>query len=114
MKDWLKENWVSVFVIGACLTMISIFLFQKKSDNGDLNQYKIDEKQAIIDVLTHENDSLLKIVTLPIPDNTITDSLLQISIDVNNKTLNELRKKRNAVIDTLDSSELQRIFSGYH
>lgn len=113
MKQWLKDQWPT-FIAIILGVIILYFLFHKPKNTDDLNQYKIDEKQAIIDVLSHENDSLLKIVTLPIPDNTTTDSLLQVSIDVNNKTLNELRKKRNAVIDTLNSLELQRIFSTYH
>lgn len=113
MKQWLKDQWPT-FIAIILGSFILYFIFHNPKRTDDLNQYKIDEKQTIIDILTHENDSLLKVVANPIPDNTITDSLLQISIDINNKTLNELRKKRNAVIDTLDSSELQRIFSGYH
>lgn len=112
MNQWFKDQWPT-FLVLILAALILVVIFRRSGDNGvQLTNYKIQELQLENDYLRNERDSMLKIVNSPIDESNV-DSLVQVGIDLNNKTLYELRKKRAIALDTIGSDELRRIFAGY-
>lgn len=112
MNQWLKDQWPT-FLAVILAVLILVVVFRRKDDNGiQLTNYKIEELQMENDILRNERDSMIKVVSRPV-DESNTDSLVQVGIDINNKTLYELRKKRAVTLDTIGSDELRRLFAGY-
>lgn len=112
MKQYLKDQ-LPTFLVGALVVVVLFILFKKKEDPGAYVKAQIDVLKAEMKgVILHEFDSLKTAVAIPVNTAT-TDSLVQASIDINNKTLYELKKKNAARIDTVGSDELRRIFARY-
>lgn len=120
---FIKNNWLSLIVLAACLTVILIFLYQKKSDSGDLNAYKLQELSDQLKTITHERDSLQK--SLDASQDSIVnhlDSLLHVQVDNQDKILYALQHQRDNIpvpnygTDTLRSyfSKLRPIYHDLH
>lgn len=112
MSQYLKDQ-LPTFLVGALVVVVLYFVFQKREDPGAVIKYQIDQLKAEMkQQLQREHDSLVNLVTKPIEEDK-TDSLTQVAIDLNKRTLYELKKKNAARIDTVGSDELQRTYAGY-
>ena len=114
MKQYFKDQ-LPTLLVGVLVAVVIMLLLRKKGDSGatavtefQMNQLKAEMK----DVILHEFDSLKNSVAIPI-DTGNTDSLVQAAIEINKRTLYELKKKNAAHIDTAGSDELRRIFAEY-
>lgn len=113
MNQWLKDQ-LPTLIVGAMVAVILFLLFQKKDSSTDLVNYKIDQLGIDMKQLGKNHDSLIEALSAPVEiDNRKSDSLQQIAIDLNNKTLYELRKKNERRLDTISAAELRSIFAEF-
>ena len=116
MSQYLKDQ-LPTFLVGALVAVLLFVVVRKKPDSeaSILTKFQVDQLKAEMKgVILHEFDSLRTVVTAPVETtNAHADSLREIEHAENNKIIYELRKKRNATIDTMGSVELRRIFAEY-
>lgn len=110
MKDQLPT-----LLVGALVVVVLYFVFQKRNDTATVTNFQLDQlRTEMKEQLQREHDSIVTLLSSPVEiDNSKSDSLQQVAIDLNNKTLYELRKKNNARIDTVSGTELRSIFAEY-
>lgn len=109
---WLKNNWLVLLLLIAVVILILVYVFKKNSGGNDaLNQYLHD--QVVLDNkrLAHENDSLKKVVVIPVKKDS-NDSLYKKILEANNKIFNELSKKDYSPVDSFGSPDIKSYFSG--
>ena len=112
MKYWLKNNWIQLVLVAAIVIMF-IFIFQKRNNPNDLNEYILKQKADSIVLIRKERDSLQLIMDIT-QDSIVNhlDSLLHVAIDKQNKTLYELQKQREVIaIPNYGSDSLRQYFS---
>lgn len=112
---FLKTNWLTLLVLVVLIVFILVEVFHKNNDPAAVVKSQMEAlRKEMKDVILHEFDSIQKVVASPIPlDYQHSDSLQQIAIDLNNKTLYELRKKNERRLDTISAADLKSIFAEY-
>lgn len=112
MKEWIYKNWAVVLLI-ICIGVIGYVLGRNKTPDYSLYQYKYEQAQDSIKIVKKIIDSLTN--SIQYDENKEVnrlDSLLQSSIEANEKTIYALKhQKSNINTDILSAADLQRYFS---